>query len=479
MTLTVRPGFDYTDIRRRAMQSLFENLDTLCEGTIVVDGDARIVWINDRYARRFGLDSPDQAIGREVEAIIPNSQMRAVVESGQPILLDILDAGSETFIVTRLPLKDDDGKVIGAVGFALYDQSRPLQPFYARLGKLQQELQHARQRLAEARQAKYTFSNFVGTSPAAMELKRAARRAAATDAPVLLLGETGTGKELIAHAIHASSHRAARPFIGINVSAVPESLLETEFFGAVAGAYTGADRKGRLGKFQLAEGGTLFLDEIGDMPLAVQSKLLRVLQEQELEPVGSDKVVPIDVRVIAATSIDLVRAVDEGRFRADLYYRLGVLPLTLPPLRDRLQDLELLCEHILEDIARRNDQPQRDLASDVLPLLAQQSWRGNIRELRNVLEQAVMSSDRPRLQASDFRGLRHTARAPASPSKNEVSSLEEAMNRHEAQLIRTALERSGGNATLAAKVLGIGRATLYRKLQTHNIHLNSETQSQY
>ena len=215
------------------------------------------------------------------------------------------------------------------------------------------------------------------------------------------------------------------------------------------------------------------------MPLAVQSKLLRVLQEQELEPVGSDKVVPIDVRVIAATSIDLVRAVDEGRFRADLYYRLGVLPLTLPPLRDRLQDLELLCEHILEDIARRNDQPQRDLASDVLPLLAQQSWRGNIRELRNVLEQAVMSSDRPRLQASDFRGLRHTARAPASPSKNEVSSLEEAMNRHEAQLIRTALERSGGNATLAAKVLGIGRATLYRKLQTHNIHLNSETQSQY
>lgn len=470
MPVSVRPGFDYADIRRRAMQSLFDSLDSLCEGTVVVDREARVVWINERYARRFGLPSADAAIGRMVEEIIPNSQMRSVVDSGEPILLDILDAGNETFIVTRIPLKDDHGQVIGAVGFALYDQSQPLQPFYARLGTLQQELVQTRKRLAEVRQSKYTFSNFVGTSPAAMEIKRQARRAAAVDSPVLLLGETGTGKELLAHAIHASSRRADKAFIGVNVAAIPDTLLETEFFGATPGAYTGADRKGRLGKFQAAHGGTLFLDEVGDMPLPLQAKLLRVLQEHEVEPVGSDRIVQVDVRIIAATSTDLVRAVDEGRFRADLYYRLSVIPLALPPLRERPQDIEGLCEHILEHIARRTQAPQRELDPDLIPLLQHQPWRGNIRELSNVLEQAVMRSDRLRLGIADFPGLQRTADG-AAPAPRSIGRLDAALADHEARLIRQALDANQGRVIDTARQLGVGRATLYRKIANLGINL--------
>jgi transcriptional regulator with PAS, ATPase and Fis domain len=216
---------------------------------------------------------------------------------------------------------------------------------------------------------------------------------AGTESTVLLHGETGTGKELLAQAIHAASRRTGRPFVGVNIAAVPETLLEAEFFGVAPGAYTGADRRGRDGKFVLADGGTLFLDEIGDMPLALQPKLLRALQEQEVEPLGSNQVRKIDVRVIAATSRDLGAMVAEGRFRADLFYRLNVLPIRLPPLRERLDDIEALADALLDDIARRSGLPARNLSAQALEVLSSQCWAGNIRELRNVLEQAALMTD--------------------------------------------------------------------------------------
>ena len=233
--------------------------------------------------------------------------------------------------------------MIGALGIVLFDHAETsLQPLMGKFALLQRDLDEARRELASQRnsqggqrQSKYTFASFVGASPAAVEVKRQARRAAQTSSPVLLLGETGTGKELLAHAIHAASARAAGPLISLNIAAVPDTLLEAEFFGVAPGAYTGADRKGREGKFRLAHGGTLFLDEIGDMPLGLQAKLLRALQEGEIEPLGSNKLVPFDARVIAATSRDLARLVREGKFREDLFYRLNVLPLRVPPLRER------------------------------------------------------------------------------------------------------------------------------------------------
>src|SRR5207253_3490780 len=279
-------------------------------------------------------------------------------------------------VVTRMPLQDSLGKVIGAIGFVLYDRLHYLKPLVAKFARLQMELAAAQRKLVENRRARYTLSSFVGTSPACLEVKRQARRAARQDTTVLLLGETGTGKEMLAHAIHAASDRARSPFIALNVAAIPDNLLEAEFFGAAPGAYTGADKKGRDGKFKIADGGTLFLDEIGDMPLALQAKLLRVLQDQEVEPIGSNRVFKVDVRIIAATSIDLKQMVQAGRFRSDLYYRLHVLPISVPPLRERMADLEALCECILERIAERTGLPQREVVPEAIAALSCHDWPG-------------------------------------------------------------------------------------------------------
>jgi transcriptional regulator with PAS, ATPase and Fis domain len=299
-------------------------------------------------------------------------------------------------------------------------------------------------------------------------VKRQARRAAQLDTTVLLQGETGTGKELLAHAIHSVSARADRPFVGVNLAAIPENLLEAELFGVVPGAFTGAERRGRDSKLKLADGGTLFLDEVGDMPLAMQSKLLRVLQEQEFEPLGSNRVVRIDVRVIVATSRDLKRLVQEERFRPDLYYRLNVLGIQVPPLRDRLDDIEALSEVMLERSAERTGMPARELSRDALDALASYSWPGNVRELRNVLEQVTMLSEGPRITAADFRTILPDAAVekPALVPRMQVVPLrlDVAIAGAEREAIRQALDAASGNKTAAAHLLGVSRATLYEKL---------------
>ncbi|MFT3963545.1 sigma-54 interaction domain-containing protein [Propionivibrio sp.] len=483
-TVSAEMLHDYERIRRLAMPSLFESLETLCEGTVIVDRSARIVWINERYATTLGAKSAADAIGREIEEVIPSSLMRKVVTTGQPILLDIMETNGKTFVVTRVPLKDEHGTIIGAVGFALFDQVQSLKPLFARLEAIQQELAVTKKRLAEERRAKYTFSNFIGSSPVCMEVKRQARRAAQLDATVLLLGETGTGKELLAHAIHASSARAEKPFVGVNVAAIPEALLETEFFGAVAGAYTGADKRGRKGKFEVADGGTLFLDEIGDMPLQLQSKLLRVLQEQEFEPVGSDQVKSVDVRVIAATSVDLFKKVEQGLFRADLYYRLNVLALHVPPLRERTADMGALCENILEQIEQRTGMAHLELAPDAIERLCQCRWPGNIRELRNVLEKAAMLSDKSWLSAEDLEGILPKEAGGARPglaaaTAGSVRSYAQAVEEFEREFLSNALSVAHGKVDEAANILGLARATLYRKLKAHGLLSQERDVSQF
>jgi len=458
------------EIRRLAMQTLFERLDSLCEGAIAVDQQARVVWMNEKYAKKLGLASVEDALGRDVEEVIPNSLMRQVVQSGEPILLDIMEFGEEQFVVTRMPLNDEAGRLIGAIGFVLYDRLQYLKPLVTKFARLQVELTEARKRLVEQRRPKYTFASIIGSSPAMLELKRHARRAAEQDATVLLLGETGTGKELLAQAIHAASARADGPFVGVNMAAVPETLLEAEFFGAAPGAYTGADRKGRAGKFAAADGGTLFLDEVSDMPLHLQAKLLRVLQEQEIEPLGANRVIKVDVRVIAASSTDLKKLCGQGRFRTDLYYRLNVLPIALPPLRERLSDLEALCEVILEGIAERSGKPGRSLVPSALEKLATYSWPGNVRELRNVLEQACVLSDNRRLAAQDFAAI---LPPPTVFESTSLPKLTQAVEDLERQQIRQALAATAGKVDAAARLLGVSRATLYKKIS----RLDFETKS--
>ncbi|VVP81606.1 Regulatory protein AtoC [Pseudomonas fluorescens] len=454
---------DYQQVRLLAIRSLFEIIEQSSEGTVIVDRDANIVWMNERYARRFGLESAHVAIGKACESVIPGSLLREVVRSGRPILLDMQDTSKEPLVVMRLPIHDDTGVVIGAIGFALFDELRSLSPMLKRYMSMQEELASTRS-LLRARQTKYNFAHFIGTSAASLEVKRRARRSASTDSPVLLLGETGTGKELLAQAIHGASPRAHKAFVSINSAAIPESLLEAEFFGTAPGAFTGADRKGRAGKLQIAQGGTLFLDEIGDMPLPLQSKLLRVLQEKEFEPVGSNEVIQSDVRVIAATSTDLEAAIRRGEFRADLYYRLNVLPIQVPPLRDRLDDLPALSEAILEEL-----RSQHELNREALELLGQHAWPGNIRELRNVLERAALLSDDLMLNATEIRAAIGTLMpvervAPLNIKAVAQETFSEARARFDRQLIESALAQCGGKVIEAAARLGLGRSTLYKKM---------------
>ncbi len=456
-------------IHEQAVRSLFQMLESICEGAVVVDRDARIEWISDKYLTLLGLSSAGDALGKPIEEVIPTSLMRRVVETGEPILLDMMNFRDQSFVVTRLPLRDENDVVTGAVGFVLYDGPQYLKPLVSKFTQLQRELAAAQRALAEHRRPKYTFSSFVGGSPACLEVKRQARRAAQLDTTVLLQGETGTGKELLAHAIHAVSARAEKPFIGVNLAAIPENLLEAEFFGVVPGAYTGADRRGREGKLELADGGTLFLDEVGDMPLALQAKLLRVLQEQEFEPLGSNRVVRVDVRVIAATSRDLKQLVAEGHFRSDLYYRLSVLCIKVPPLRERLADLEALCEVMLERIAQRTGLRQRELTADALTVLARYAWPGNVRELRNVLEQVTMLTDGPRIAADDFVNILPDAAVERRRDRSDNRGarplpLADAVAVAERSAIRSALAAANGNKMLAARLLGVSRTTLYEKL---------------
>ncbi len=490
---------DAQGILELAARSMFHLFSSISQGMFLVDRSGRVVWVNEGYQRflpALGFSSVDQFVGHMVEDVIPNTQMRRVLETGEPYLIDLLTNRAGTFVVSRIPLRDEADAVIGAIGIVLFDHPETtLAPLISKFALMQRDLDDARreltaQRLSQGhgkssglRHAKYTFASFVGTSAAAVEVKRQARRAAQSNSSVLLLGETGTGKELLAHAIHAASARAGGPLVSVNIAAVPDTLLEAEFFGVAPGAYTGAERKGRDGRFKLADGGTLFLDEIGDMPLGLQAKLLRALQEGEIEPLGSNTVVPFDARVIAATSRDLQACLRDGRFREDLYYRLNVLPIRVPPLRERRSDIPALVEALGDDIALRNGVPLPEISADALDVLCAQPWRGNIRELRNVLEQTTMRSDTHRIGIAALQQVLREAGivAVAVPTRplsatpaafgttptveQALRPLAEQVAQVEQQAINAALQATRGNKFKAARLLGISRATLYARME--------------
>jgi transcriptional regulator with PAS, ATPase and Fis domain len=483
---------DAQSILSLAAKSLFDVLANASEGMLLVDRSARVVWINEQYRRylpALGFASEQAFVGQPVAQVVQNTQMQQVLETGKPILIDLLTNKAGTFVVSRFPLHDDAGQVIGALGVVLFEQAQSnLQAFLAKFALLQRDLDEARDALAVQRrtgtglrQARHSFTSFNGSSAVVVALKRQARRAAQSSSPVLLLGETGTGKELLAHAIHAASPRSQGPLVIVNIAAVPETLLEAEFFGVAPGAYTGADRKGREGKFRLADGGTLFLDEIGDMPLALQAKLLRALQEGEIEPLGSNRLMAFDARVIAATSRDLARMVQAGQFREDLYYRLNVLPLRLPPLRERSSDIPSLVEVLAEDLALRNDLAPADFSAQAIALLSAQPWRGNVRELRNVIEQLLLRSDNELIDAPEVEQVLRESGwsqiAPALPAERlaaarvspeqaalTVQPLVQQVQALERSAVAQALALTQGNKVAAAKILGISRAKLYQRL---------------
>ncbi len=318
----------------------------------------------------------------------------------------------------------------------------------------------------------YRFRDLISKSPAMQAVFDLARTAARSNSTILVLGESGTGKELLARAVHAESPRSHGPFVVVSCAALTETLLESELFGHEKGAFTGAAMR-RKGKFEMADGGTLFLDEIGDISAKLQLDLLRVLEDRHFFRVGGSESIHVDVRIIAATNRDLTKAVADGSFREDLFYRLNVIPIHLPPLRDRLEDLPLLVEHFLEQLGAEMNRHLDDVATDAMGLLMAQTWPGNVRELRNVLERAMVVASGRVIQLSDL-GLRRPPGADV-PSGGVLGSLDD-VERHHIVLV---LQESDGNISQAARTLGIDRATLYNKLRKYQLRKDGEPETEH
>jgi len=316
------------------------------------------------------------------------------------------------------------------------------------------------------------FEDIVGTSPAISAARESARQAAASSSTVLILGESGSGKELFVNAIHDASDRAGRPLVAINCASLPETLIESELFGYAEGSFTGARKGGHAGKFEIANGGTLFLDEIGDMSLSVQAKLLRVLQERTFSRIGSARELPVDIRVVAATHRDLRAEARRGTFREDLYYRLAVLEIFVPPLRDRLEDIPLLVECIAAKLSTRLNRPPVRIEEAFVRRLCSYGWPGNVRELENVIERAINRAGRGAtltLEVLDLAGDRPACRGTPPPESEPARAPTRSLRELEKQAIADALCAFGGNVLRAAAALGIGRNTLYRKMQLYEL----------
>jgi len=319
---------------------------------------------------------------------------------------------------------------------------------------------------------KYKFKNFIGDTPSMNKVFRTIEKVADTDSTILILGESGTGKELVARAIHYHSARRDKPLIPVNCGAIPEELLESELFGHEKGAFTNAIRT-RIGRFEMANGGTIFLDEIAEMSPHLQVKLLRVLQEQEFERLGGTRTIRCDVRIIAATNKNLEQAVEKGKFREDLYFRLNVIPIQLPPLRERKNDIPLLVNHFLEQMNKAKNKKIRGMEKEVLEALEAYDWPGNVRELENVIERMVILADGEYITVSDLpeKIAAHRRRPDISVTElpEEGVSLSQAVNQYERQLIISALEKTGWVKNRAAKLLRMNRTTLVEKIKKQGI----------
>ncbi len=442
---------------RRHMQFLFRVLDSLHAGIIVIDRTSRIIYANQAYARIIGVPV-DKVIGKRLANIEPKALLLKSLEEGRPLLdgYVALESVDRRLVCDHTPIVDDAGNVVGAV--ATFRDANDLgseAPYGSSVGH------HAL--LTEL---PVPFTRLVGKNWRLLETLAQAHRAARSDCTIIIRGESGTGKELLAKAIHAESNRANGPMVIVNCAAIPENLLESELFGYEDGAFTGARRTGKPGKVELADGGTLFLDEIGEMSPLMQAKLLRVLQERHLERVGGVKPISVNIRALSATHRNLEDMVAKGLFREDLYYRLNVVPLLLPPLRDRLDDIPCLVDHFLRELTPAGSVPLEAPPAYIKQLMAY-PWPGNIRELRNVLEYSLVMALGATLQPEHL--PKHLMRADGkavkdrpSRSWDEIRAKVQAMER---EALTEALTVARGNRSKAIKALGIGRATFYKKLE--------------
>ena len=442
-------------------------LDSMGDAIGMFDVDGHLVFANQWYEELFELTES------ELKQMAPNAlkaRVKARFQETEPSEARLGNAarveelievsGSKHRLFHRLiaPVHDDKGNIAGNI-ITYRDRSKEIE-----FDRIKFEVSRLRNELEKT----YSFSGIIAKSPKMQEVFTLIQRAAESNITVLIQGENGTGKELVAKSTHFNSDRKTGPFVVVNCAAIPDTLIESELFGHERGAFTGATTQ-KIGQFEQANGGTIFLDEIGDMPFNLQVKLLRVLQERELQRVGGTRMIPLDIRVIAATNQDLPAAVKTGDFRVDLFYRLAAYPIEIPPLRDRREDIPLLARHFLKKYTENSDKSIRDISPSALQLLIWHDFPGNVRELENIIERAVLLETTDSLQASNLSSsiLPISTSQAVSPHLPPTTILP--LVEVEKQALAHALETTDNNVNKAAQALGINRATLYRKLKVYQL----------
>ncbi|MFE8703356.1 sigma-54 interaction domain-containing protein [Cytobacillus sp. FJAT-54145] len=446
------------DIPIEIVETIVENA---FEWLVVVNQQGEIIYINKNYCDFLQVNRND-VIGMHVTDVIENSRMHIVAETGKEEIADLQYIRGNYMIANRIPIISN-GEVVGAFGTVFFRDTQEWKKMNSHVKSMLAKIQTYIQDID--RSVKYGIEDILGESKEIRSLKEKVKMIAATDISVLIRGESGTGKELFAHSIHQLSNRSHQPFVKINCGAIPEHLLESELFGYEEGAFTGAKKGGKKGKFQLADGGTLFLDEIGDMPLNMQVKLLRALQEGEIESVGSTKTLSVDVRIIAATNRPLEKMMEEKRFREDLFYRINVIPFRIPAMRERMEDIPFLLEFFIKKITQRSGKRINHVEEEVLDVFNSYSWPGNIRELENVIEAAIHLTSNESITVDSLPDyIKDTSLYPLGKKK-----LKEILEETERKILQQSLNKYSDDKLAAAKVLGISKSTMYEKLKKYNL----------
>ncbi len=442
-------------------------LNNILSGVLITDPGGKVIFFSETYGHFLNMD-PKTKIGKHCTEVIENTRMHVVAETGKPEINFPHRIMGRDMVVQRLPIWIN-GKLAAVFGQVIFEDVRDVEILAKRLSDLETKVELYEKELKDLRASKYSFRNIIGDSPAMIALRGQAVRAAKINAPILLVGESGTGKELFAHAIHRASERQDKAFIRINCSAIPKDLLESELFGYDPGAFTGAGNRGKPGKFELAHQGSIFLDEIGELPLDMQPKLLRVLEDKEVERLGGTKIMTCDFRLIAATHENLEDLVAQGKFRRDLFYRLNVIPLNIPSLRDRKEDIELTAYHFLRMINRDFGTNVTTISHEALALLKEYDWPGNVRELYNLLERILYSMN----DTEEIIEMEHLpiffSKTKSGKRRGNMVEMKKVKEESEKQAILHALSASKNNKNKAARMLGIHRTGLYKKLKKYDI----------
>jgi len=435
---------------------------------VIVDNAGIVTFINQTYLHILGMKKED-VVGRHILEITPHSKLPEVLKTGEIHEMDIWTVNGRDTIITRTPIIKN-GEITGAVGRSLFLDMSQAKLLINKLQETAKELNYYKEEFRQHYQARWQFNDLIGTSLEFTMVKSMAQQLAHTRSTILITGESGTGKELFAQSIHNQGEQEG-PFVRVNCAALPENLLESELFGYEEGAFTGAKKGGKPGKFELAKGGTIFLDEIGDMPLSMQTKLLTVLQERVIERVGGTNPISIKVRVIAASNRDLEQMVASHQFREDLYYRLNVVRLNLPPLRERMEDIPLLVHYLMAGINTNLKAHVSDISGEALHMLQSYNWPGNVRELQNLLERAINLAwlkQAVRLEVEHFPSLGDEALAP-SVNTTESNTLNVSVQKLEKELIEQTLKSTNYNKSQTAKELGLNKSVLYSKMRKYGL----------